>query len=204
MVPKKPDANGKPQFRVCVDFRRLNELTIGDAFPIPRIDEILDQLGRSRYYTTLDLASGYHQVPIRPQDREKTGFSTDKGHFEFVRMPFGLCGAPSTFQRLMNTVLTGLNGIKVFVYLDDIIIYAADLAKHENRLEEVFQRLRKFNLQLQPSKCQFLRREVVYLGHLITDTVAHCICFTYAKQGRAELQHYGKGTAKHRVVGQAF
>jgi len=169
VVPKKPDANGKPQFRVCVDFRRLNQLTIGDAFPIPRIDEILDQLGRSRYYTTLDLASGYHQVPIRPQDCEKTGFSTDKGHFEFVRMPFGLCGAPSTFQRLMNNVLTGLNGTKAFVYLDDIIIYAVDLVQHEARLEEVFQRLRKFNLQLQPCKCQFLRREVVYLGHLITD-----------------------------------
>ncbi|KAL4101311.1 hypothetical protein QTP88_021331 [Uroleucon formosanum] len=169
VVPKKPDANGKPQFRVCVDFRRLNQLTIGDAFPIPRIDEILDQLGRSRYYTTLDLASGYHQVPIRPQDCEKTGFSTDKGHFEFVRMPFGLCGAPSTFQRLMNNVLTGLNGTKAFVYLDDIIIYAVDLVQHEARLEEVFQRLREFNLQLQPSKCQFLRHEVVYLGHLITD-----------------------------------
>lgn len=84
VVPKKPDANGNPLFRVCVDFRRLNQLTVGDAFPIPRIDEILDQLGRSRYYTTLDLASGYHQVPIRPQDREKTGFSTDKGHFEFI------------------------------------------------------------------------------------------------------------------------
>jgi hypothetical protein len=170
VVPKKPDANGNPQFRVCVDFRRLNQLTVGDAFPIPRIDEILDQLGRSRYYTTLDLASGYHQVPIRPQDREKTGFSTDKGHFEFVRMPFGLCGAPSTFQRLMNNVLTGLNGTKAFVYLDDIIIYAVDLAEHESRLEEVFQRLRKFNLQLQPGKCQFLRREVIYLGHLITDS----------------------------------
>ncbi|KAL4082984.1 hypothetical protein QTP88_028314 [Uroleucon formosanum] len=169
VVPKKPDANGKPQFRVCVDFRRLNQLTIGDAFPIPRIDEILDQLGRSRYYTTLDLASGYHQVPIRPQDCEKTGFSTDKGHFEFVRMPFGLCGAPSTFQRLMNNVLTGLNGTKAFVYLDDIIIYAVDLVQHEARLEEVFQRLREFNLHLQPSKCQFLRHEVVYLGHLITD-----------------------------------
>jgi len=97
VVPKKPDENKKPQFRVCVDFRRLNQLTIGDAFSIPRIDKILDQLGRSRYYTTLDLASGYHQVPIHPQDCEKTAFSSDKGHFEFVRMPFGLCGAPSTF-----------------------------------------------------------------------------------------------------------
>jgi len=142
VVPKKPDANGNPQFRVCVNFRQLNKLTIGDAFPIPRIDEILDQLGRSRYYSTLDLASGYPQVPIQPQDREKTGFSTDKGLLEFVCMPFGLCGAPSTFQRLINTALAGLNGIKAFVYLDDIIIYAADLPEHdESRLGEVFQRL---------------------------------------------------------------
>jgi hypothetical protein len=169
VVPKKPDAEGNQQYRVCVDFRRLNQLTIGDAYPIPRIDEILDQLGRSRYFSTLDLASGYHQVPIKPEDREKTGFSTDKGHFEFIKMPFGLCGAPSTFQRLMNTVLTGINGTKAFVYLDDIIIYAADLKEHEYKLREVFSRLQKFNLQLQPAKCQFLRKEVIYLGHLITE-----------------------------------
>jgi hypothetical protein len=169
VVPKKADTQGKPQYRVCVDFRRLNQLTVGDAFPIPRIDEILDQLGRSRYYTTLDLASGYHQVAIKPEDREKTGFSTDKGHYEFIKMPFGLCGAPSTFQRLMNQVLLGINGTRAFVYLDDIIIYATDLPEHEERLREVFSRLQKSNLQLQPSKCHFLRREVIYLGHRITD-----------------------------------
>lgn len=169
VVPKKPDATGQPQYRICVDFRRLNALTIGDAFPIPRIDEILDQLGRSRYYTTLDLASGYHQVPIKSEDRGKTGFSTDKGHFEFIKMPFGLCGAPSTFQRLMNNVLMGINGTRAFVYLDDVIIYATDLQEHEMKLREVFSRFKKFNLQLQPAKCQFLRREVVYLGHLITE-----------------------------------
>lgn len=169
VVPKKADAQGRAQYRVCVDFRRLNELTVGDAFPIPRIDEILDQLGRSRYYTTLDLASGYHQVAIKPEDREKTGFSTDKGHFEFIKMPFGLCGAPSTFQRLMNQVLLGINGTKAFVYLDDIIIYAENLREHEDRLREVFYRLQLGNLQLQPSKYQFLRREVIYLGHLITE-----------------------------------
>lgn len=169
VVPKKPDPQGNPKYRVCVDFRRLNELTIGDAYPIPRIDEILDQLGRSRYYTTLDLVSGYHQVSIRAEDRQKTAFSTDKGHYEFRRMPFGLSGAPSTFQRLMNTALTGINGTKAFVYLDDIIVYASDLKDHESKLQDVFSRLRKFNLRLQPSKCQFLQKEVIYLGHLITD-----------------------------------
>ncbi|KAL4083643.1 hypothetical protein QTP88_028959 [Uroleucon formosanum] len=136
VVPKKPDAQGKLQYRVCVDFRRLNQIAMGDAFPIPRIDEILDQLGRYRYYSTLDLASGYHQVPIREEDRQKTAFSTDKGHYEFIQMPFGLSGAPSTFQRLMNSVLIGINGVKAFVYLDDIIVYATDLRDHESKLRK--------------------------------------------------------------------
>lgn len=169
VVPKKPDVNGVVKYRVCVDFRRLNEITVGDAFPLPNIVDILDQLGKSKYYSTLDLAQGYHQVPMKPADREKTAFSTDKGHYEFLRMPFGLKGAPGTFQRLMNKVLIGLNGLKAFVYLDDIIIYAKDLNDHSNKLREIFQRLRQYNLKLQPLKCEFLRKEVTYLGHLITD-----------------------------------
>jgi len=133
VVSNTPDAHGNPKYRVCVDFRRLNELTIGDAYPIPRIDEILDQLGRSRYYTTLHFVNGYYQVSIKVEDRQKTAFSTDKGHKEFRRMPFGLSGAPSTFQRLMNTALTGINGTKAFVYLDDIIIYVSDLKDYESK-----------------------------------------------------------------------
>lgn len=131
--------------------------------------DILDQLGRSKYYSTLDLAHGYHQIPMDPSDRSKTAFSTDRGHFEFERMPFGLKGAPGTFQRLMNKVLIGINGIKAFVYLDDIIIYAKDLNDHSQKITEIFQRLRKYNLKLQPLKCEFLRKEVNYLGHQITD-----------------------------------
>jgi hypothetical protein len=106
---------------------------------------------------------------LKESDRAKTAFSTDKGHYEFLRIPFGLKGAPGTFQRLMNRVLIGLNGLKVFVYLDDIIIYAKDLKDHAQKLKEVFDRLRKYNLKLQPVKCEFLRKEVNYLGHLITD-----------------------------------
>ena len=169
VVPKKPDVNGQVKYRVCVDFRRLNEVTIGDAFPLPNIVDILDQLGRSKYYSTLDLAHGYHQIPMSPSDRSKTAFSTDRGHFEFERMPFGLKGAPGTFQRLMNKVLIGINGIKAFVYLDDIIIYAKDLNDHSQKITEIFQRLRQYNLKLQPLKCEFLRKEVNYLGHQITD-----------------------------------
>lgn len=169
VVPKKPDENGVVKYRVCVDFRKLNQISTGDAYPLPNITEILDQLGKSKYYTTLDLAQGYHQVKMHPDHCNKTAFSTDKGHFEFLRVPFGLKGAPATFQRLMNSVLTGLNGIKAFVYLDDIIIYALDLEDHSRKLKEVFDRLREANLKLQPSKCSFMRKEVNYLGHVITD-----------------------------------
>ena len=111
VVPKKPDVNEQVKYRVCVDFCRLNEVTIGDAFPLPNIVDILDQLGRSKYYSTLDLAHGYHQITMDPSNRCKTAFSTDRGYFEFERMPFGLKGAPGTFQRLMNKVLIEINGV---------------------------------------------------------------------------------------------
>lgn len=169
VVPKKTDASGKTKLRVVVDFRKLNDLTIGDSFPLPNITDILDQLGNSKYFTTLDLASGYHQIPMADKDKEKTAFSTSHGHFEFNRMPFGLKNAPATFQRLMNTVLTGLQGIKCLVYLDDIVIYSASLQEHNRRLKEVLQRIRFHNLRLQPDKCEFLRKEVTYLGHVITE-----------------------------------
>lgn len=169
VVPKKADKDGVVKYRVCVDFRKLNQISVGDAYPLPNIIDILDQLGKSKYYTTLDLAQGYHQVRMHPEHTEKTAFSTDKGHFEFLRVPFGLKGAPATFQRLMNTVLAGLTGLKAFVYLDDIIIYALSIADHSEKLKAVFERLRTFNLKLQPSKCTFMRKEVNYLGHVITD-----------------------------------
>lgn len=169
VVPKKADKDGIVKYRVCVDFRKLNQISVGDAYPLPNIIDILDQLGKSKYYTTLDLAQGYHQVRMHPEHTEKTAFSTDRGHFEFLRVPFGLKGAPATFQRLMNAVLAGLTGLKAFVYLDDIIIYALSIADHSEKLKAVFERLRTFNLKLQPSKCAFMRKEVNYLGHVITD-----------------------------------
>jgi hypothetical protein len=110
VVPKKPDASGKKKWRICIDFRRLNEVTIGESYPLPNIQDILDKLGRARYFTALDCASGYLQVPISEEDRHKTAFSTADGHFEYTRMPFGLKAAPSTFQRMMNSVLSELIG----------------------------------------------------------------------------------------------
>ncbi|KAF0747216.1 Retrovirus-related Pol polyprotein [Aphis craccivora] len=102
IVPKKTDASGIQKYRVVVDFRKLNEITVGDAFPMPDISTTLDQLGKARYFSCLDMASGYHQISLKPEEKHKTAFSTEKGHFEFNRMCFGLKSAPATFQRLMN------------------------------------------------------------------------------------------------------
>lgn len=169
IVPKKLDASGQKKWRIVIDYRKLNDITIGETYPIPNITEILDQLGKSKYFSTLDLASGFHQIKMNPQDSCKTAFSVPQGHFEFCRMPFGLKNAPSTFQRLMNNVLTGLQGERCFVYLDDVVIYSHDLNSHIENLSAVFQKLRSFNLKLQPDKCEFLRKEVGYLGHVITE-----------------------------------
>jgi len=110
IVPKKVDSTGNKKYRVVVDFRKLNNLTVGDSFPMLDITFILDQLGKAKYFSCLDMVSGYHQISIHLNDKEKIAFSTDKGHFEFNRMCFGLKSAPATFQRLMNRVLQGING----------------------------------------------------------------------------------------------
>lgn len=169
VVPKKPDSQGNKRWRLVIDFRALNEKTIGDAYPLPNITEILDQLGGAKYFSVFDLASGFHQIPMDDKDRHKTAFSTPHGHYEYNRMPFGLKNAPATFQRLMDQTLSGLQGNEMFVYLDDIVIYARSLSEHRTKFVKLAERLRKADLQLQPDKCQFLRKEVNYLGHLITE-----------------------------------
>lgn len=154
---------------MCVDFRKLNEHTISDRHPLGNINDILDQLGHSRYTTTLDLASGFHQIPLHLDSQDKTAFSCNYGHYEFKRMCFGLKNAPASFQRFLNSILTGLQGIKCLVYLDDIIIYGKNLQDHNEKLVDVFEVLRKNKLKLQPSKCQFLQKEIMYLGHNISE-----------------------------------
>lgn len=170
IVPKKTDASGEKKWRIVIDYRKLNTLTVGDSFPIPNIEEILDQLGHSTYFTTLDLCSGFHQIKMTDDtDMAKTAFSTPTGHYEYTRMPFGLKNAPSTFARAMSTALAGLQGNQCFVYLDDIIIYASSVEEHSKKLTSVFDRLRTNKLLLQPDKCEFMRKEVAYLGHVISD-----------------------------------
>jgi hypothetical protein len=170
VIPKKEDASGRKKWRIVVDFRKLNEVTVGDSFPLPVITEILDALGNSKYFSTIDCASGFLQVPVRPKGQAKTAFSTREGHFHYKRMPYGLKGDPATFQRLMTAVLSGIQGIKCLVYLDNVVIFRQTLEAHNDRLREVFSRMRKHNLQLQPDKCEFLPKEVSYLGHVIGPT----------------------------------
>ena len=160
IVSKKPGPDGELLWRMVIDFRDLNKITVPDAYPLPNINEILDQLGGAKYFSVFDLASGFHQIPMKPEDAPKTAFSTPHGHYEFVRMPFGLCNAPATFQRLMDHTLTGLQGTEMFVYLDDIVLYASSLTEHLIKFKKLAHRLREANLKLQPTKCKFLHKEV--------------------------------------------
>lgn len=168
IVPKKMDASGKQKWRMVIDYRKLNEKTIDDRYPIPNITDVLDKLGKCQYFTTLDLASGFYQVENHPDDIEKTAFSVEHGRFEFLRMPMGLKNSPSTFQRVMDNVLRGLQNEVCLVYLDDIIIYGTSLQESINNLEKVLQRLRESNFKVQMDKSEFLKLETAYLGHVIT------------------------------------
>ncbi|CAK1577914.1 unnamed protein product [Parnassius mnemosyne] len=168
VVPKKVDASGKHKWRLVVDFRKLNEKTLDDKYPIPNISDVLDKLGKCQYFTTLDLASGFYQVEMNPQDIAKTAFNVEHGHFEFLRMPMGLKNSPSTFQRVMDNVLRGLQNHICLVYLDDIIVFSTSLQEHMVNLDKVFSRFRESNFKIQMDKSEFLKQETAYLGHIIT------------------------------------
>lgn len=169
VVPKKLDASGKQKWRIVIDFRKLNELTDQDAYPLPQIDDILSQLGNAKFFSALDLSSGFHQIPMNPDSKKFTAFSTPQGHFHYNRMPFGLKNAPATFQRMMDVALRGLVNKYCFVYLDDIIIFGNTIQQHNDNLAIVLQRLLELGLKIQPDKCEFLKPELEYLGHVITE-----------------------------------
>jgi len=140
---KKEDSKGNKRWRVVLDFRALNDKTIGDAYPLPNIVDILDQLGGAQYFSVCDLAFGFHQIRMDPADSYKTAFTTPFGHYEFDGMPFGLKNAPVTFQRLIDLVLSGLQGEELFVYMDDIVIYATLLEEHERKYNLLIERSAK-------------------------------------------------------------
>ncbi|CAF4545674.1 unnamed protein product, partial [Rotaria magnacalcarata] len=163
LSPKKDGS-----LRFCVDYRKLNASTIRTAYPMPRVDDTLDSLREAKYISTLDLRSGYWQVEIDPDSRDKKAFITHRGLYEFLVMPFGLSNAPATFQRLMDIVLAGIKWQSCLVYIDDIIVFSPTFEQHVHDLSIVFDRLTNTGLTLKASKCDFCRRELKYLGHLIT------------------------------------
>jgi len=155
--------------RFCIDYRQLNRITTQDSYPLPLIDNCLNALQGSSWFSTLDLRAGYYNIPVAEKDRDKTAFITRSGCHRFTVMPFGLTGAPSVFQRLMDFVLCGLSYVTCMVYLDDIIIFGRSFDEHLFRLREVFGRLRQANLKLKPTKCSLFRRSVAFLGHIVSE-----------------------------------
>ena len=154
--------------RFCVDYRKLNSITKLDVYPLPRIDDSLDLLADTKFFSSLDLVSGYWQVSMSEDSQEKTAFTTHIGLYEFRVMPFGLCNAPTTFQRLMEGVFTGLVGEKCIIYLDDVLVIGRTYKEHLDNLREVFTRLTNAGLKLKPSKCKLVQREVEFLGYVVS------------------------------------
>ena len=158
-VPKKDG-----RWRMCIDYRALNKQTICDRYPLPRIDDLLDRLGKARHFTTLDLASGYHQIAVKEEDILKTAFRTQRGQFEFIVLPFGVTNVPATFQRMMNVLFKEELDAYVLVYLDDILICSQTLEDHVQHIIQSLQKLRDAHFFARLHKCSFFQTRVEYLG----------------------------------------
>ena len=170
LVPKKPlPGSTEKRHRLVIDFRQVNKKLIADKFPLPRIEEILDQLGRAKYFSCLDLVSGFFQIELEENSRDLTSFTTNKGTFRFKRLPYGLKVAPNSFQRMMDLAFAGLSPSQCFLYMDDLVVIGCSENQMIKNLTDVFRTCRKYNLKLHPSKCSFFKHEVTYLGHKCTN-----------------------------------
>ena len=164
VVARKKNGN----VRMCIDYRTLNSKTIPDQYTTPRIDDALDCLAGSRWFSVLDLRSGYYQIAMAEEDKDKTAFICPLGFYQFERMPQGVMGAPATFQRLMEKAVGDMNLLQVLVYLDDLIVFGATLEEHEERLMKVLDRLEEVGLKVSLDKCQFCQPRVKYVGHIVS------------------------------------
>lgn len=167
IVPKK-STDGRPKHRMCIDYRKLNKKIVPDKFPLPRIEEILEGLGRAKFFSIMDLYSGFHQIPLSKESRPATAFSTDTGFYQWKVLPFGINIAPASFSRMMTIAFSGLSSQQSFIYMDDLIVIGISENQHLNNLKGVFELCRKHNLKLNPEKCDFFKTEVTFLGHNCT------------------------------------
>ena len=164
VLVKKKDGS----LRCCIDYRQLNSVTKKDAYPLPRVDACLDAMASATLFSTFDLRSSYHQVVVSPEDRDKTTFICPRGMYRYRTMPFGLCNAGATFQRLMDVVMSGLHLDICLVYLDDIILFSRTVEEHLERLVRILARLHSAGLKLKPEKCSLMQRSVSFLGHVVS------------------------------------
>ena len=155
--------------RMCVDYRALNQQTVKNRYALPRIDDLIDQLSGARFFTSLDLAQGYHQIRVTKEDVPKTAFRTPLGHFQYLVLPFGLTNAPATFQSVMNEIFRECIGRFVLVYLDDILVYSRTPQQHIEHVRSVLEILRKNRFYAKLKKCQFMTSQLLYLGHIISE-----------------------------------
>ncbi|GBG85841.1 hypothetical protein CBR_g40651 [Chara braunii] len=163
-VPKK-----EGELRMCIDYRGLNAITVKNVEPLPRIDDLLDRVQGAKYFSKIDLKSGYHQIEVHPDDQYKTAFRTRYGHYEFIVMPFGLTNAPATFQRCMNDLFRPWLDKFVVVYLDDILVFSKTLEEHQGHLWQVLEKLREANFKINAKKCDWAKTQVLYLGHVLDE-----------------------------------
>lgn len=163
MVKKKDGS-----LRFCIDYRKVNKVTKKWVYPVPRIDDALESLRGAKYFTAIELNAEYWQVPVEANSREITAFRTHEGHFQFLRLPFGMCNSGATFQRLMDIVMAGIRGIGCLVYLDDVFIASSNWSEHIKTLEIVLNKFKEHRLTVKPTKCQFAKENMTFLGHQVT------------------------------------
>ncbi|GBG82914.1 hypothetical protein CBR_g36441 [Chara braunii] len=161
-VPKK-----EGELCMCIDYRGLNAITVKNVEPLPRIDDLLDRVQGYKYFSKIDLKSGYHQIEVHPDDQNKIAFRTRYAHYEFIAMPFGLTNAPATFQHCMNDLLRPWLDKFVVVYLDDILVFSKTLQEHQGHLRQVLEKLREVNFKINAKKCEWAKTQVLYLGHVL-------------------------------------